>query len=170
VRKLVAALALVCLVPAGTAQALPFLPAVGISYPVPAGSSGFSDTYDGQWGISGTISILPTPILKTGLEIGYWSFGQKSGIDTGGDLYVVDLAAVALVHIPGMKDKLKPYGRGGLGVFWTDTKNGNNTDFGFLIGAGTDYGLAPAVSLYLDISYYDAGGAQFLPITLGVRF
>lgn len=111
-----------------------------------------------------------TPILKTGLEIGYWSFGQKSGINTGGDINVVDLAAVALVHIPGMKGKLKPYGRVGLGVFWTDTKNaGNDTDFGYLIGAGVDYELSPTVSLYLDISYYDAN-IDFLPITLGVRF
>ena len=167
-RRLVVALVLVCLVPAGTAQA--FLPAVGISYPVPVGPSGFSDANDGQWGISGTFSILPTPILKAGIEVGYWSFGQKSGFDTGGDVYVVDLAAVALVHIPGMEGKLKPYGRAGLGAFWMDTKNaGNDTDFGFLIGAGTDYDLMPTVRLYLDISYYDAN-IDFLPITLGVRF
>jgi hypothetical protein len=166
----VAALVLIWLAPARTAQALPFLPSVGLSYPVPIGPSGFSDANDGQWGIVGTFSVLPTPILKAGLEIGYWSFGQKSGFTTGGDVSVIDVAAVARVHIPGMDGKLKPYGRGGLGVFWMNTENaGNDTSFGFLIGGGIDYDLAATVSLYLDVSYYDAD-INYLPITLGVRF
>jgi hypothetical protein len=43
------------------------------------------------------------------------------------------------------------------------------TDMGFNIGGGLDFGLA-ALKLFAEARYFSVGDADFLPITVGLRF
>lgn len=183
-KRLLPLLVFASILQAGAARAIvPGNPAVGVSYPFPASPESFTNAYNGSVGVSGTIALVPLPVVSVDLEVGYFRFGLDkdkvaAGTD-GGDRWTFEISGVGRVPIP-VGNRFKPYARGGLGVFWTRTSDVtpsgavpdfSDTSFGFLLGVGVDIGLTAGLALYVDGSYYQANSStRYVPIAVGVRF
>ncbi|UCE03154.1 MAG: porin family protein [Candidatus Latescibacterota bacterium] len=165
---------------------VPGNPSIGISYPFPVSPSSFTDTYNGSIGVSGTFSVVPLPVVSVDLELGYFRFGldkeKEPSVQDGGDRWTFEISGVGRVPLP-IGNRIKPYARGGVGVFWTRTtsitfsgespplQDFSDTSFGFLLGVGVDFGLAAGITIYVDGTYYQANSnTRYLPVAVGVRF
>jgi opacity protein-like surface antigen len=126
----------------------------------------------GFHGLAAATFSLPAAPIKIRADFAYNTMGSEDdAIDAAFNLMTVSGDAQWTI-MPG---PLSPYLIGG--VTWGSASCGGDdcasdeseSDFGFNLGGGLDFGLG-ALNLFAEARYFSVGEADFLPITLGIKF
>lgn len=111
---------------------------------------------DAGFGVRANGFYMATPVIGVGAEVGYHKFGTMD-LDFGGGV-TGELSSNVWQFTPAVKAQgvtgtVRPYGIGGLGMYnmkgtlsysdATPEESESNTDFGFNLGAGAEFGTGP---------------------------
>jgi hypothetical protein len=175
--KGVAALAVVLLTaPALRAQGAEF--AIGGGVSIPTGD--FGDASDIGWQGTAAISFVPRS-----MPIGFQFDGTYSRFGVDGPLdintqFIYGTGNVVYKFSSSEGTRFRPYLIGGLGLYNVKAvgddalSDASETDFGINAGAGFDF-KAGGAGLFIEGRFHNVfsegpSDAQFIPITLGIRF
>lgn len=143
---------------------------LGLGPTLPQGDLG-DGTKTGFHGMAGATFSIPAAPIKIRADFAYNT--MKSEADDNLSLNVMTVSGDAQWSF--MPGPLSPYLIGG--VTWGSADLGGSsapdvsaeTDFGFNVGAGLDFGLGP-LKLFAEGRYFSVGDSDFLPITVGLHF
>jgi opacity protein-like surface antigen len=147
---------------------------VGAGMTMPQGD--FGDAADnGFHGMAAATFTLPASPIKIRADFGYHTMAASEDLVGTADVSwnMMTLSGDAQWTI--MPGPLSPYLIGGvtwgsLGVGGDDAPDvDSESDFGFNLGGGLDFGLG-ALSLFAEARYFSVGDADFLPLTVGIKF
>ena len=168
----IAALAVTLAAPAALHAQSPLKFGLTAGATFPQGDAG--DAFDWGYHVAGHVTAKPmmSPVGIRG-EVMYHSFGAKeeTGFD-GENLGVLAGIVNAELGLGGVG--VKPYLIAGLGMYRSSFADfDSETDFGFNVGAGLDFGLA-GFSAFAEARYHsiqtEGESTNIVPISFGLRF
>lgn len=170
--------------PAVHAQGVEFSLGGGVGFPL----GNFSDFAKTGWNGLGAVSFVPTG-WPVGIQIDgqYQQYGVDEnvlGVSGVKQRFILGTANLVYKFKTSEESRFRPYLIGGGGVYnikatgadniqdVVDTEN-SRTKFGINAGAGFDF-KAGGAGLFIEGRFHDVfdtgGDAQFIPITIGIRF
>ncbi|HEY3492795.1 MAG TPA: outer membrane beta-barrel protein [Solirubrobacterales bacterium] len=147
---------------------------LGAGLTMPQGDFG-DGAESGFHGMAGATFSIPAAPIKIRADFGYHMLPASEDLVGDADVSFNMITVSGDAQWTIMPGPLSPYLVGGLtwgsmGVGGDDAPDVDaETDMGFNIGGGLDFGLA-ALKLFAEARYFSVGDADFLPITVGLRF